>query len=394
VFQIETRDGSARTGVLRCTLGGEPGSGVVKEVKTPCALVLTKRGSLPNVAAELCPLALDDALLQLSVLDFAVFNANDGLKGADVIRRQNAGAHGFCGLQKKPLVLSFRAAGSHDYMFNLGNSKEQISGEMRGQTQRVKTSAEDVVKLQEAMSCEFYEAPSVPVRPHAGNRHLDTSVHRSLHLLDEVISKNAACVGGLLGTIQGGFEKDSRTLSAVETAKRAISGDICGFVISGFGMGESPQQWETAIHCSVSNVPEQFPKFLNGDGSPERVLTAIGLGVDVFDCSYPFEVAEFGLALDLETGCKKNLHDKVFELDKRPLMESCGCYCCRKHTRAYIHHLLQVHEMLGETLLCIHNLHQYSQFLKRARAAVQAGSFSCFQENYRASIRQEALSRN
>ena len=29
-------------------------------------------------------------------------------------------------------------------------------------------------------------------------------------------------------------------------------------------------------------------------------------------------------------------------LDKGPLVKGCKCYACKKHTRAYVHHLLQV----------------------------------------------------
>lgn len=45
------------------------------------------------------------------------------------------------------------------------------------------------------------------------------------------------------------------------------------------------------------------------------------------------------------------LHDKTFRTDPSPLLPGCQCFACLKHTRAYIHHLLNVHEMLAEILL-------------------------------------------
>jgi len=33
-------------------------------------------------------------------------------------------------------------------------------------------------------------------------------------------------------------------------------------------------------------------------------------------------------------------------VDKASLLPGCPCYACSKHTRAYVHHLLQTNEML------------------------------------------------
>ena len=45
--------------------------------------------------------------------------------------------------------------------------------------------------------------------------------------------------------------------------------------------------------------------------------------------------------------------------DFGPLEEGCTCFACRHHTRAYIRHLLNVHEILGLRLVSIHNSHFY-----------------------------------
>lgn len=37
--------------------------------------------------------------------------------------------------------------------------------------------------------------------------------------------------------------------------------------------------------------------------------------------------------------------------DTTPIVEGCSCYTCQNHTRAYINHLLNVHEMLAQILL-------------------------------------------
>ena len=59
-----------------------------------------------------------------------------------------------------------------------------------------------------------------------------------------------------------------------------------------------------------------------------------------------------------------NLWDSKYSRSKEPLMSSCSCYSCKSHSRAYIHHLLIAHELLGEILLYRHNLHQFTTLME------------------------------
>lgn len=58
--------------------------------------------------------------------------------------------------------------------------------------------------------------------------------------------------------------------------------------------------------------------------------------------------------------------------DFRPLVEGCGCYCCRNHKRAYLHHLLVTNELLAGVLLMIHNTSHYQDFFSALREALAA----------------------
>lgn len=51
-------------------------------------------------------------------------------------------------------------------------------------------------------------------------------------------------------------------------------------------------------------------------------------------------------------------------------MEGCGCYCCRNHQRAYLHHLLVTNELLAGVLLMIHNTAHYLGFFGALREAL------------------------
>ena len=77
-------------------------------------------------------------------------------------------------------------------------------------------------------------------------------------------------------------------------------------------------------------------------------------------------------------GTKFNVRDRAFSRDPRPLVPGCTCYTCRNHNRAYVHHLLNVHEMLGPTLLQVHNTHHYLRLFARVRDAVAEDTLPAF----------------
>lgn len=67
-------------------------------------------------------------------------------------------------------------------------------------------------------------------------------------------------------------------------------------------------------------------------------------------------------------------------LDNGPLVPGCTCFCCANHTRAYLHHLLHTHEMLGGVLLEMHNTHWWLGFFHAMRSAIQQGEWAAYQQ--------------
>ncbi len=55
-----------------------------------------------------------------------------------------------------------------------------------------------------------------------------------------------------------------------------------------------------------------------------------------------------------------------------------GKLACRHHSRAYLHHLQRVGEMLGAHLATVHNLHFYLDLMAQARQAIAEGRFAAF----------------
>lgn len=85
----------------------------------------------------------------------------------------------------------------------------------------------------------------------------------------------------------------------------------------------------------------------------------------VIVCPFPLQLAERGLALGMDGTIAVNCWDSRHRFDRNPLVTGCGCLTCSRHSRGYLHHLLQVHEMNSSILLVIHNYWVAQRFLKR-----------------------------
>jgi queuine tRNA-ribosyltransferase len=81
-----------------------------------------------------------------------------------------------------------------------------------------------------------------------------------------------------------------------------------------------------------------------------------------------------------------NLLGAGYARDPRPLDSSCPCYACRHFSRAYLRHLLQAKEILGATLLSIHNITVLETLTAEIRAAIQTGKFSALREEFHKNI--------
>jgi len=63
-----------------------------------------------------------------------------------------------------------------------------------------------------------------------------------------------------------------------------------------------------------------------------------------------------------------------------PIDTRCSCYTCQNFTRAYLHHLFRVGEILAATLASIHNIAWFHQFTDAMRQSIIEGEFSAFRE--------------
>jgi len=181
----------------------------------------------------------------------------------------------------------------------------------------------------------------------------------------------------LFGIVQGGMHESLRD----ESLAGLVNIGFDGYAIGGLSVGEPKEDMLRILDYVAPQMPADKPRYLMGVGTPEDIVDAVSRGVDMFDCVMPTRNARNGwLFTRFGTVRIKNAQ---YRLDTRPLDEECGCYACRNFTRAYLHHLHRIGEILGARLNTIHNLYYYQELMQGIRRAIEEGRFADFAHRFR-----------
>ncbi|RAK80381.1 tRNA-ribosyltransferase family protein [Aspergillus fijiensis CBS 313.89] len=148
--------------------------------------------------------------------------------------------------------------------------------------------------------------------------------------------------------------------------------------------------YESASLSAVSEALGDLPRLLFGaPATPHDILRDVSLGADLHTIPFVGVCSDAGIALDFtfqpqqqesqssptSTPLAYDLWSPDHKTDTRRLSESCECYTCRNHHRAYLHHLLSAKEMLAWSLLQIHNHHTMDIFFAQIRESIERGTF-------------------
>jgi len=177
---------------------------------------------------------------------------------------------------------------------------------------------------------------------------------------------------GLFGINQGGVHESLRR----ESAEALASIGFEGYAVGGLAVGEGQETMFRVLDFTVPFLPQDRPRYLMGVGKPADLVGAVARGIDMFDCVLPTRSGRTEQAFTRFGPL--TLSNARHREDPRPLDEACGCPACRKHSRAYLHHLINTREMLGPMLLTWHNLHYYQTLMAGMRAAIEQGGFADF----------------
>jgi queuine tRNA-ribosyltransferase len=108
----------------------------------------------------------------------------------------------------------------------------------------------------------------------------------------------------------------------------------------------------------------------------------------MFDCVLPTRNARNGWLFTRHGDIR--IRNARHRSDTAPLDATCGCHTCRHFSRAYLHHLQRVNEILGARLATIHNLFYYLTLMAELREAIAAGTLAAYIDRFSAERRGEA----
>ena len=204
------------------------------------------------------------------------------------------------------------------------------------------------------------------------------SMERSLRWAARSRAAHAGNRNALFGIVQGGMYDDLRERS------RAVLVDLGfdGYAIGGLSVGEPKEEMLRVLRASAPRLPDDAPRYLMGVGTPEDIVAAVAAGIDMFDCVLPTRNARNGWLFTRFGDIR--IRNAVHRHDTRPLDATCACYACRHFSRAYLHHLQRINEILGARLATIHNLHYYLTLLGELRGAIEAGTLPAYQARFAA----------
>jgi queuine tRNA-ribosyltransferase len=180
----------------------------------------------------------------------------------------------------------------------------------------------------------------------------------------------------LFGIVQGGMYPDLRK----ESTQRLIDIGFDGYAIGGLSVGEEKDKMSEVAGATAPLLPEGKPRYLMGVGTPEDILNAISMGIDIFDCVMPTRNARNG-TLFTRAG-KLIIKNAQYKMDENPIENDCLCYTCRNFSRAYLRHLFMTEGLLALRLNTIHNLYFYLNLMREARKSILEGKFQEFKRGY------------
>jgi queuine tRNA-ribosyltransferase len=222
--------------------------------------------------------------------------------------------------------------------------------------------------------CTPFETGGVPTPESTVRESLEMSLRwgaRSLRRFRELETGNA-----LFGIVQGGMHEHLRDVSLASVAEQGFD----GIAIGGLSVGEPKPDFERILSHIGPKLPKNKPRYLMGVGTPEDLVFGVSSGIDMFDCVMPTRNARNGWLFTRFGDLK--IRNATYKTDNRPLDPTCSCYACKNFSRAYLHHLQKVGEILGAQLNSIHNIHYYLNLMSEVRESLEKNSFSEFVKEF------------
>jgi queuine tRNA-ribosyltransferase len=353
-FELEARAGAARAGRLRTRHG---------EVETPAFMPVGTQGTVKAVTPD----ELEDLGAQIVLSNTYHLYLRPGRARL----RAHGGLHAMMGWAGPILTDS---GGFQAYSLKALRRLTEDGIEFRSHLDgsRHLFTPESVVATQLDIGSDIMmpldDCPGLPCPDHR----LEAALARSTRWELRCLAAAEGAPNALFAILQGGTSEPLRRRHAEELCGHPFD----GFALGGLAVGEDVPERDATVGFSAALLPDDKPRYLMGVGTPRDLVVAMGQGIDLFDCVLPTRNARN--AQVFTSRGVLNLKNSRYADDLGPLDPACGCYGCRRFTRAYVRHLLKAREILGVRLTTLHNLHYYMDLVAGARRAIVAGDYATF----------------
>ena len=179
----------------------------------------------------------------------------------------------------------------------------------------------------------------------------------------------------LFPIVQGCVYTDLRQRAAEYVASKGADGNAIG----GLAVGEPTEKMYEMIEVVNAILPQDKPRYLMGVGTPINILEAIERGIDMFDCIMPTRNGRNG-QIFTRFGTI-NLRNRKWADDFSPVDPDAHSYVDTLYSKAYLHHLIKVNELLGLQIASIHNLAFYMWLVREARQHILAGDYTTWKSD-------------
>ncbi len=353
-FELLHTDGKARRGRFHTAHGS---------VETPTFMAVGTQATVKG----LTPAQLDDAGTQILLGNTYHLTLRPG----DELIAELGGLHTFMNW-RRPILTDSGGYQVYSLAANLKIDdraavfRSHIDGDL------LELSPEKAIRIQENLGSDIAmcldECPPADTPPD----YREVAVRRTILWAERCRAAHTRADQALFAIVQGGTDIATR----IRCAEALTRLDFPGYALGGFSVGETTQQMVTALEPAADALPADKPHYLMGVGKPLDLVLGVARGIVFFYCVLPTRNGRNGCAFT-DAGQIK-IRNAIHKRDPAPLQSDCPCLTCGQYSRAYLHHLFLADEMLGPTLLSLHNLTFYNRLMAQMRDAIVGGRFSAF----------------
>ena len=157
---------------------------------------------------------------------------------------------------------------------------------------------EDVVSIQKTLGSDIImpldECVGYPSDREVTERALKRTTLWAGRSKDFFVTQNTVAAHGraslLFGIVQGGMYPDLRKRSLEEISEIGFD----GVAIGGLSVGEPDEEMFEILEKLMPFMPTDKPRYLMGLGTPDQIVKAVALGVDMFDTCVPTRYGRHG----------------------------------------------------------------------------------------------------